>query len=49
MSTIRFPNDDMVRKLMRRQDDFWRRLRKKQEAEREKKEKEAQSLEVVRK
>ena len=31
MSTVRFPSDSLVNKLMRRQDEFWRRLRKRQE------------------
>jgi hypothetical protein len=45
MSSIRFPNDDLVRKIMRRQDDFWCRRLKWHEQRR--KEKEAKKLAVA--
>lgn len=32
---IRFPNDNLVNKLMRRQDNFWRRLDKKRSEKKE--------------
>jgi len=49
MTTIRFPDDKEIERSIRRFKSFWYRLQKKQEAEREKKEKEAQSLYDVRK
>ncbi len=44
MSNIRFPDDKEIERSVRRFNGFWYRLRKKQEAEREKKERDKKLL-----